>query len=83
MCYNRVKKAYSTFGSKKHRTILYIPLIIQANLINNQCDKFRIGRLALMVIDCVAEQCINRIHLPENLVKSILLLMIYINKKEN
>ena len=28
-----------------------------------------------MVIDGVAEQCINRIHLAENLVKSILLLI--------
>ena len=39
-------------------------LHFQPQSVGNQCDKFRIGRLALMVIDCVAEQCINRIHLP-------------------
>ena len=50
-------------------------LHFQPQSVCNQCNKFRIGRLALMVIDCVAEQRINRIHLPENLVKSILLLI--------
>ena len=48
---------------------------LKPNAVTYQCNKFRIGRLALMVIDGVAEQRINRIHLAENLVKSILLLI--------
>ena len=39
-------------------------LHFQPQSVCNQCNKFRIGRLALMVIDGVAEQRINRIHLP-------------------
>ena len=42
-------------GSKNHRTILYNPLIIQANLINNQCDKFRIGRLSFPCADGISK----------------------------
>ena len=65
VCVNsNVKKAYSTFGSKKHRTILYIPLIIQANLINNQCDKFRIGWFSFSCTDCITKHIFKYIYLP-------------------
>ena len=44
--------------------MLFMLCHFQPQSVCNQCNKFRIGRLALMVIDGVAEQRINRIHLP-------------------